>query len=358
MKLFIDFFKQQVPKSSGEVPLYYRQSIRINDQLLAVYFFLSFILIFWSTKSFCWPPIAFLALLLLKYSNQKIISVRLNLALFTLLVYGWCAWYAISFGWELGGQHMLTILIVLVFFCLYEPPIGKLIYFLLVFVARMFLFSYTTFHEPLVELDSFSRFLLQMLNTSAMFLILASCCIVYSSNLQETARQLLLRNQQLKLQAETDPLTKLINRRGFTELMNSFVSANPEAMYCVAIADIDFFKRVNDTYGHNCGDYTLQKLSALFMERAADKYYVSRWGGEEFCFFFPNVNIDDAGRIITDLLIEVRKMELEYEGHRFSITLTAGVEENDYRSPLSELIESADRKLYRGKQNGRDQIVF
>ena len=85
---------------------------------------------------------------------------------------------------------------------------------------------------------------------------------------------------------------------------------------------------------------------------------MSRWGGEEFCFFFPNANIDDAGRIITDLLIEVRKMELEYEGHRFSITLTAGVEENDYRSPLSELIESADRKLYRGKQNGRDQIVF
>ena len=75
MKLFIDFFKQQVPKSSGEVPLYYRQSIRINDQLLAVYFFLSFILISWSTKSFCLPPIAFLALLLLKYSNQKIISV-------------------------------------------------------------------------------------------------------------------------------------------------------------------------------------------------------------------------------------------------------------------------------------------
>ena len=51
-------------------------------------------------------------------------------------------------------------------------------------------------------------------------------------------------------------------------------------------------------------------------------------------------------------------MQLEYEGNKFSITLTAGVEENDYRSPLAELIESADRKLYLGKKNGRDQIVF
>jgi len=358
MKLFLVFLRQQVPRGSGEIPDYYRQSIRINDQMLAVYFFLSFVLISWSAKSFSWPPIAFQALLLLKYFNQKKISVRLNLALFTILVFAWCTWYAFSFGWELGGQHLLTILIVLVFFCLYEPPLGKILYFLLIFAVRMFLFSYATSHPPLVEVHGSSRFLLQMLNTSTMFLILASCCIVYSSNLQESERKLLLRNQELKLQAETDPLTKLINRRGFTELMNSFITANPEAMYCVAIADIDLFKRINDSYGHNCGDYTLQKLSALFMERAADNYYVSRWGGEEFCFFFPNVNIDDAGRIITELLIEVHKMELEYEGHRFSITLTAGVEENDYRSSLSELIESADRKLYRGKQNGRDQIVI
>ena len=358
MKLFLNFLRQQVPKSGGEVPYYYQQSIRINDQMLAFYFFLSFVLISWATKQFFWLPIAFQVLLLLKLYYQKKLSVRFSLLLYTLLVFAWCWWYVVSFGWELGGQHILTVLVLLVFFCLYEPPITKLAYFLAIFAMRMYLFSYGSSHAPLIELDSFARFLLQMVNTSAMFLILASCCIVYSSNLQETERQLLLRNQQLKLQAQTDPLTKLINRRGFTELMNSYVSENPEAMYCVAIADIDFFKRVNDTYGHNCGDYTLQKLAALFMERAADQYYVSRWGGEEFCFFFPGVNIDDAGRIITELMLAVRKMELEYEGHRFSITLTAGVEENDYRSPLSELIESADRKLYRGKQNGRDQIVF
>ena len=142
------------------------------------------------------------------------------------------------------------------------------------------------------------------------------------------------------------------------DVMTRYISDNPEAMYCVAIADIDFFKRVNDTYGHNCGDYVLQQLSKLFTEQAKEGYFVSRWGGEEFCFFFPGMNIDDASRIMTDLLIAVRKMQIEYEDHRFSITITAGVEENDYRSPLADLLESADRKLYRGKANGRNQMVF
>lgn len=357
MKLFLNFLRQQVPKSGGEVPFYYQQSIRINDQMLAIYLFLSFLLISWATRRFFWLPILFQGLLLLKLYFQKRISVRLSLLAYTLLVFAWCWWYVVSFGWSQGGQHILTVLVLLVFFCLYEPPLMKLAYFLAIFAMRMYLFYYGTSHEALIALDSFSCFLMQMVNTSAMFLILASCCIVYSSNLQETERQLLLRNQQLKVQAETDPLTKLINRRGFLSLMNQYVQQDPQAMYCVAIADIDFFKRINDTYGHNCGDFTLQKLGTLFMERAAERYFVSRWGGEEFCFFFPNVNIDEAGQIVTDLLFEIRRTELEYEGKRFSITLTAGVEENDYRSPLPELIESADRKLYLGKQHGRNQIV-
>ena len=358
MKLFLDFFRQEVPKNSRKTFYYYRQSVRLTDQMLEVYFFISFVLVSISSKHLFWPPVLFQAALLLKYIKSDQISARLNLLFNALIVCAWTVWYVLSFGWGVGGQHMLIILVLLVFFCIYEPPFTKLLYFLLFLALRMWLFHYASNHPPLVSADIFSQFLMQTLNSISMFLILASCCIIYSSNLQETERQLLLHNQKLRQEAETDPLTKLINRRGLLDIMGHFVENNPEAMYCIAIADIDLFKRVNDTYGHNCGDYTLKCLANLFMERAADQYSVGRWGGEEFCFFFPDINIDEAGRIITDLLIAVRKMELEYEGNRFSITLTAGVEENDYRSELSELIESADRKLYRGKQNGRDQIVF
>ena len=358
MILFLEFFRQKVPKNTRDTRSYYQHAVKLNDQMLAIYFVVSFLLVSYVAKRLFWPPIVFLAVLLFKLYSIDKISARLNLLLNVLIICGWTVWYALTFGWGIGGQHMLILLILQVFFCLYEPPFFKVIYFLLLLSLRLFLFYYTSNHEPLVVLDSFSQFLMQTVNTVSLFIIVASCCIVYSTNLQDTERQLLLHNEQLQQQAETDPLTRLINRRGFMDIMNRYVADHPDAMYCIAIADIDFFKRVNDTYGHNCGDYTLQTLAALFMERSTDKYFVSRWGGEEFCFFFPDVNIDDAGKIITDLLIEVRKMQLEYEGNKFSITLTAGVEENDYRSPLSELIESADRKLYLGKKNGRDQIVF
>ncbi len=358
MNVFLDFFRQEVPKSGGETPFYYQQSVKLNDWMLAIYFFVSCFALSAATGAFCWPPAVFLAVLLLKYYFSPKLSVRLNLLLCALLISAWCSWYVLTFGWDLGGQHLLIVLIVLVFFCLYEPPLTKLSYFLLILALRLMLFNYANTHAPRVSVQGLYAFLLQFVNSASMFLILAGCCIVYSSNLQETERLLLLHNEQLQVQAETDPLTKLVNRRGLIDIMSRFVRKNPEALYCVAIADIDFFKNVNDTYGHNCGDYTLQKLSGLFLEFSQGQYSVARWGGEEFCFFFPDVNIDDASRIMNDLMLAVRKMELEYEGHSFRITLTVGIEENDYRSPLKALIESADRKLYHGKQNGRDQIVF
>jgi predicted signal transduction protein with EAL and GGDEF domain len=263
MKLFVDFFRQKVPKGRQETMGFYWQAIKLNDQMLVIYFLISFLLISWSTKRLFWPPIAFMAALLFKYYKMDKMSVRLNLLLHALIVCGWSTWYVLTFGWGLGGQHMLIILIVLIFFCLYEPPFTKVVYFLLILALRLALFRYSSMHEPPVPLDDFSQFLLQIVNTVSVFLIMAGCCIVYSSNLQETERLLLLHNEQLQVQAETDPLTKLINRRGFMEVMNRYIADHPEAMYCVAIADIDFFKRVNDTYGHNCGDYTLQKLSSL-----------------------------------------------------------------------------------------------
>ena len=132
----------------------------------------------------------------------------------------------------------------------------------------------------------------------------------------------------------------------------------PNDIYSIAIADIDFFKNVNDTFGHNCGDYTLKELAALFQSLAADSFSVCRWGGEEFCFYLPGKNLDEAGAIMFSVQQAVKKLRLEYEGAKFSISITIGVAENDFRSPTAAILEQADQKLYRGKMNGRDQVVL
>ena len=132
----------------------------------------------------------------------------------------------------------------------------------------------------------------------------------------------------------------------------------PEETFSVAIADIDFFKKVNDTYGHNCGDYTLRTLADLFRQKAGEAYTVCRWGGEEFCFFLPEKNLDQAGHVLFEICNDVRNMKLKFEDIEFSITITMGVEENDFTSPLKDILENADQKLYMGKNSGRDQVVF
>ncbi len=359
MHILLSFFRQEVPKDSTETHYYYNHSLKITDRILFIYFSLSVIVLSVLTGHFQWVPLVpFLCLLIVHFRENSFPS-RINLFLHIVILCLWISWYVSFFGWGIGGQHMLIVLLLLVFFCIYETPFGKILYFLALLTLRISLYIYASNHSPSISLDDFSLLILQTVNTVCAFTILALLCIIFSGNLQESERLLLLKNEQLHLQAETDPLTKLVNRRGLHDIMNCYVLNNPAEMYCVAIADIDFFKRVNDTYGHNCGDYVLQELSSLFRSHAEKNgFSVGRWGGEEFCFFFPGINIDDAGRYINDILIAVRKMPLDYEDHHFFITVTAGVEENDYRSPLDQLIESADRKLYLGKNNGRDQIVF
>ena len=197
----------------------------------------------------------------------------------------------------------------------------------------------------------------QTLNTLAVFNTLGICYVTFSSSIQESERQLLLNNQELHKEAGTDALTQLPNRRALLEVVSRFRTEQPTEAFSIAIADIDFFKRINDTYGHNCGDYTLQTLAALFRDFSQGRYTVCRWGGEEFCFFMPGMNIDEAGAVMQDLNFAVKKMPLHYGDIDFSIRITIGVEENDFRSSMEELFDQADRKLYMGKANGRDQVV-
>ncbi len=358
MRLFLDFFRQEAPRKAGETVLYYQQSLSLNEYLLTAYFFLSCLLLSFAAGRPLWLPLLLCAALLLKHRFRAAFSIRLNLLFHVLITFVWCVWYVVLFGWGYGGQHILVLIILLVFFSLYEPPKIKILYFLCVILVRTLLYDYARANQPLIPLPDLFGFFAQLLNSLVAFITLAGCCIHLSGNLLESERQLLLKNELLRHQAETDPLTKLCNRRFLTGEMTRFISRNPNAMYCVAIADIDFFKRVNDTYGHNCGDYVLRTLSDLFMQMSEGRYSVGRWGGEEFCFFLPDLNIDEAGAIIQDICTSVRALPLEYEGRSFSITLTAGVEENDYRSTLEALIDSADRKLYMGKSRGRDQIVI
>ena len=358
MKYLINFWKQKAPKAGTEMPEYYRRALEASEVILAVYFLICFFLYGLTLDHWPWLPIGLYLLLAGCIQTNGRINVRLSLYGYALIVAALCLWHTYTIGWGCGAQHFLIPVLLLCFFNIYDPPWLKVLICLLLILCRMGLYAWSLYHPAQYDLSPAVGIAFQVINSLTLFLTLSVNCILLSSSIQDTERQLRLDNQELHEEASTDPLTQLPNRRAMMDVVEKFRLTEPEENFCIAIADIDFFKKVNDTYGHNCGDYTLQQLAALLKRYAGDQFQVCRWGGEEFCFFMPHLNLDQAGEVMFTINQEVAKMPLCFEGVCFSITVTIGVAENDFQSPMKEILETADRRLYRGKVGGRNQVVL
>lgn len=286
------------------------------------------------------------------------ISSSKNFLIFTAVLLSWAIFSVFTFGWNCGSQHFMMPLLIMCFFSIHDSTVQKFCFMGILIILRLYLFFYCQKHQPIVELAQDASFSLQILNTIFLFLSMGIVCLIFSSTVQESEKKLWLYNQKLQTLASTDPLTKLPNRRYILDLMEKYISTHPNEHFSIALGDIDLFKNVNDTRGHNCGDYVLKEVSALFKERTEDKGHVCRWGGEEFFFFFPGMNLDAASAFMTDLNIAVSHHAMYDNLDRFYITMTFGMEEYDYQSDISTLISRADEKLYYGKEHGRNKVVF
>jgi len=165
--------------------------------------------------------------------------------------------------------------------------------------------------------------------------------------------------ETLELISNTDPLTGLLNRRYIIErLENDLVKYNiNKKKFAVIIADIDFFKKVNDTYGHDCGDCVLKLISKTLQDALRDQDFVSRWGGEEFLILLPETDIGGA-RILADRVRQtIENQVMEYDEVKVSITMTFGVTVNEDYEIIRDTIKKADKALYDGKNHGRNCVV-
>ena len=167
--------------------------------------------------------------------------------------------------------------------------------------------------------------------------------------------------KSLRELVEEDTLTGLNNRRcGEKKLQQTYEDyAKRGISYCVALGDIDFFKRVNDTYGHDCGDVVLTEIAKRLKYFMRGKGYAVRWGGEEFLLVFPEFHIDEAEEVMNEFIHELDAHSVSYkEETEVHITMTFGiVEAGEQFANIDSMVSGADRRLYIGKQNGRNQIV-
>lgn len=153
---------------------------------------------------------------------------------------------------------------------------------------------------------------------------------------------------------EKDSLTGLYNRRSCHSRLDAIVQRKER--YSVVMCDIDFFKRVNDTYGHDAGDYVLTEISKLIRKGVEDSGFASRWGGEEFLLVY-NMGLEDTVFRVIQLQQSILMHDFDYDGTKIQITMTFGVAEGVQNMHCEKVIQSADEKLYAGKNGGRNRVV-
>lgn len=177
--------------------------------------------------------------------------------------------------------------------------------------------------------------------------------------LGELGRYAVTMQKSLSELVERDALTGLINRRSGEKRLQQARKEKEERNidFCVAIGDIDFFKKVNDTYGHEWGDMVLTQIARVMKKHMVGKGIVARWGGEEFLFLFNNCMLEEAVALLDETLSEIRDIEIEIdETTKIRVTMTFGICQGS-TDELNLILKEADEKLYSGKNNGRNRIV-
>ena len=259
---------------------------------------------------------------------------------------------SIYVGFDSGFHLCIIGLCVVSFFSTYFAKVrskigNSIIWCSLSFVIVMGLFIYSVLNNSIYQIDRWLEITLYVFHTMAIFAFI----VVYLSTFLRYAIRL---ENRIILESRTDKLTQLHNRYDLYNYVDLLEDKND---YVLAMFDIDDFKVVNDLYGHLCGDEMLKELSIISME-VFETDFVSRYGGEEFIIILKmNGNIENAHNKLEEFRKKVQEHEFHFNNNVIHITVTIGMKEFNGEKTIEEWIGFADKRLYHGKKNGKNQVV-
>lgn len=169
-----------------------------------------------------------------------------------------------------------------------------------------------------------------------------------------------LLQSKLREQAIRDSLTRLFNRRYLEETLDRELSRAAREKYpvCIIMIDLDHFKRVNDTYGHEAGDLVLKAISDALSEQSRRGDFACRYGGEEFVVVMPNIDLVTAYERAENLRQSLTLLRVPYKHHSLSVTISMGIACYPENGQTREaILRAADQAMYAAKQAGRDHIL-
>ena len=299
-----------------------------------------------------------LFLMILFFHMTYRIRSEAAMVIYTFFTFFWILWSIPCFGWSAGMQNYFIIILMLCFFATHGSRAFKFTLSGLVLAARiMSIFCYGLL-APVVPISDISNRIIQSANITAVFGAIIIISFIYSFKGNEAESKLMAYNDRLVKQANTDQLTGLYNRRRALDLLNDVKDKAYLGAVSIVMGDIDFFKKVNDSYGHDVGDLVLKFVAETMQQMCGREAFISRWGGEEFLLVFVGKNGDETFHMIDNIRSYVMNHPVSAVGKEIGVTMTFGLAEYDFAGDPEKTIKEADEKLYMGKTGGRNRVVY
>lgn len=181
-----------------------------------------------------------------------------------------------------------------------------------------------------------------------------------TNELQQRNLALVKAKEQLEVTARVDFLTGLYNRKFIIEKIEEEISRFMECgqSFAVVMVDIDYFKKINDQYGHDCGDLVIKGVANIMKNMTCGTGHISRWGGEEFLLLLPKQQVTEAVSLAEKIRQEIKRHKFTCGDLVMQVTLTLGVASYEAGLTLDEIIKHADLAVYYGKDNGRNRVCY
>lgn len=220
--------------------------------------------------------------------------------------------------------------------------------------------------QLLTKIDAHQRIIqkLEMMNTNLESLVAERSAELLHNNellleekrkVDDVNERLHSMNEQLDRLSRLDPLTGVSNRRDLLERMQVELNRQRHTS-CLLVCDLDYFKSINDTYGHDAGDYILRTVATAFQAGLRHTDILCRYGGDEFVIFMPDISLAAGRRIAERLRDHIAKMPIIYDEQSITLTLSIGVAACTAKLSISESFREADRNLYQAKMHGRNHV--
>jgi diguanylate cyclase (GGDEF)-like protein len=176
-----------------------------------------------------------------------------------------------------------------------------------------------------------------------------------------TQLELVKAREELVYMAMVDPLTSCFNRRHFMNAADVELSRRKRHSYglVVAVLDVDHFKKINDTYGHEAGDLVLKEIANCCKDTVRFEDTLGRIGGEEFAVLLPEADVDGAYAVLERMREKIAGIKYSHNGHIFQVTVSIGLTEVEYKDvAINNALDRADQALYQAKSKGRDTVII